>query len=136
MRNEFIQVLQREQDEALLLLESNPFLTSLFTKYVTEWKGYTSEDKGLRESYDLLWKNSKEAAEEAERDRAKFSKESAQLKAVVEEERAARAQAEDLLTAALEAKEQAVRESFELRAELENAQSQREKENVCLDSEI
>lgn len=120
MRNESIRVLQREQDEALRLLESNPFLTSLFTKYVTEEKVYTSwsRDGCFWGDYDSLWEHCQAAAEDAEKDRVKLSKRNADYKAALEAETAARAEAEGLLKKALEEKDQAVGELGELCAEL------------------
>lgn len=59
MRHSFLRVLQREQDEALILLESSPFLSSLFVKYV-------SLSETTSESTEERWTNSEALRETVE----------------------------------------------------------------------
>ena len=127
MRSEFIQVLQREQDEALLLLESNPFLSSLFMKYVTAssfpgFTGYLAEEKtavDFHDKYESLLKKSNEAAHDAERIQKELRAELAQANAACAEEKVAHAEPKALLRELINANEKACSESTELQKRLE-----------------
>jgi len=127
LRSEFIHVLQREQDDALFLLETNPFLSSLFAKYVTfgvgSYAARTETDPDLHDKYEALLKLSKEASEEAERVQAELRADLGRAKAACVAEKAAHAESKILLQEVMGANEKSSREFAELQGQLKELEA-------------